>query len=246
MKTIKNRLLVLTIFLATLLLTACIKIIKGEGNVVKQEVCNETFNKIGLSINCTINYHQTEERPHVEIEIDDDLLPFLDIHVEKGVLVVKKKKEYRNMHFKATKCVINAYSNDLREIDIAGGSNFNIVTPFSTDELEISLAGSVSVNFLHNIDINELEIEASGSSKVTANEGCIKRCSLSLAGNNCTELDKVISEVMDISIAGSGKAMVSVSKELKYDIAGSGEILYKGTPSISGDISGSGKISAVE
>ena len=70
-----------------------------------------------------------------------------------------------------------------------------------------------------------------------------KKVHITIAGSGNYNGQGLISDDVDVDIAGSGNAHILVNNNLKANIAGSGDIYYSGTPeTVDTDVAGSGNV----
>lgn len=140
-------------------------------------------------------------------------------------------------------------SNGTLSIKIASKYNFKKGTPKITIYMpealtEIVVSGSAHVVSKGNFQYSDLEIALSGSGQIELS-GTAKDIELSISGSAHADLSGIQTEEAEVSISGSGKVKLHVTKELEVSISGSGTVEYKGNPTnIEKHISGSGKVIA--
>ena len=113
------------------------------------------------------------------------------------------------------------------------------ITVISLEAVAVSGSGSVTVQA---VDAKGFEVDISGSGTVTPT-GVSEILDLSISGSGRYQGDGLVSMAGTVSISGSGGAVVSVTDDLEVDVSGSGTVEYIGDPAISTSISGSGTVS---
>jgi len=221
------------------------KTIKGNGNLITKEIPITDYDKIEIAGSIDLNYQQLEEQPYFQITVDENILEYLDIHVENRVLYIQPVKTAAGNNrydLHSTKCVVNTNSKQLRGVDLSGSGNINLISDIQTDKLEFDLAGSAKVFSEKSITAKELKIDLAGSGTISL-KGNVEKCEIDIAGSG-----KVISPELSVKhlkcdIAGSGAIEMDVSESIDCDIAGSGTLIYTGNPSsVKQDVAGSGKL----
>ena len=82
---------------ASFLLSSCHffggKRVSGNGKIVTQERSVNGFQNIDVSGSATVRLRQ-DSMPSVKVETDENLIEYLDVHVDGNTLVIKPKKGY--------------------------------------------------------------------------------------------------------------------------------------------------------
>ena len=221
------------------------KTIKGNGDLITKEIPITDYDKIEIAGSIDLNYQQLEEQPYFQITVDENILEYLDIHVENRVLYIQPVKiEAGNNRYDlhSTKCVVNTNSKQLKGIDLAGSGNINLLSDIQTDKLEFDLAGSAKVFSEKSITAKELEIDLAGSGTISL-KGNVEKCEIDIAGSGKMISPELSVKHLKCDIAGSGAIEMDVSESIDCDIAGSGTLIYTGNPSsVKQDVAGSGKL----
>ncbi len=84
-------------------------------------------------------------------------------------------------------------------------------------------------------------LEGTGATRVVL-DGTVDELLASMSGASRLEASSLQTQTVEISIAGAGKAEVSVSKTLKVAISGAGKVTYSGNPEVEKRISGAGSV----
>lgn len=243
MKTMKT----IAIFTLSLIVTGCILFayscdnvrIKGNKNIVENEVQIEDYNEINFAGKATIIYEQkTDVKPYFRIETDENIFPLIKIESTDSVLRVYSEEESK--FISPTKCNIYTNSTSLRKIVLAGSVECNLQESIAANSLKIEVAGSVSLK-ADSLTCLDLNIECSGSTTIGL-KGEAENVICEAAGISTLNLYDLKVQNMDCDMAGSGKMETWVEKKLDVEIAGSGKVFYKGDPQVIKEISGLGKV----
>lgn len=232
----------LSAFLVFVTLTAFAqpwKKIEGSGNIKKEsrEVGTYTAISSAGSWDVKIAYGTSKA---IEIEGDDNLLPYIQTEVEGSTLKIKSKKYY-NLNARR-KIIIYVNLTKLTGIALAGSGNIIGTGNFTNEgKTNFELAGSGNVNIDFQT-IDKVSISIAGSGNVNLG-GKANELDISIAGSGDANAERVIADDVKVSIAGSGLAKVTANKNLKASIAGSGYVYYKGTATnIKKSVLGRGKV----
>lgn len=228
-------------FSAILMLNSCDVIgqnrVKGNGHVAKEDRQVSSFHRVKLEGSMNVFVAQGPAKAAV-IEAEDNIIPLVELTEEDGRLIVRLKRGYSI----STHNDVNVYltTPELNEVSLSGSGDVKLTDKFtSTADMKIALSGSGNVRGEVNAPAVKASISGSGNMFL---KGETKEVNLSIAGSGNFKGSDLLSENVDISIAGSGDADVYASVKLNAKIAGSGDVKYKGTPQISSSVAGSGSI----
>lgn len=229
----------------TLFLSSCDnmfnKTISGNGNITSEERNISRADKIKSygSFDIVIIQGNTTS---IKVEADENLMQYIITENNNGALVIKSRDHYNlrsDDHIKIT-----VTTNELEELEVAGSGNVKGEGKFTgRDHLKISVAGTGDVNL--NVNTPKIESHIAGTGNITLT-GETKDSKIDIAGMGDYNAESLMSEAVEIHIAGSGNTRVYAENKLEVHIAGSGDVYYRGNPNISQDIAGSGKISKIE
>ncbi|HMG68805.1 MAG TPA: head GIN domain-containing protein [Chitinophagaceae bacterium] len=216
------------------------KRIRGNGNVKTEERTKGNFKSVAS--HGSFNIYVSIGNPSVRIEAEENLLPYIETHVDGSVLYVGTKDNFWLSPGREVKIFVSA--PDFESIhsygsgDIIGQSK--ITNP---SNLELEINGSANIKM--NVDAPAIDAETNGSGDIDL-EGETKSFDGEIRGSGNIKAMDLKSENAKIKIYGSGDADVFAASRLDVDVAGSGDVRYKGNAQVSSSIAGSGKIRKVE
>lgn len=259
----KRNILIIATAIISMTLSACTisvdgetfgnKSIKGNGDIVTQTYDVSAFNDISVALPATVNFTVADDYK-CTVCVDENILEYLYIAVDDNDLVLRKKKQHKNINLRATKFVIDVTAPSLEEIDLAGSGTFNALSPMEGESLEVEVAGSGDIVFHKTVTVQEIELSVAGSGDLVCNEliadefetnvagsgdikvtsGKVRKAKANVAGSGDIVLICDIDN-LDADIVGSGDIKARVNGKLKYGIIGSGDIGYYGNPVVEGD-----------
>lgn len=257
----------LCLFLCTVTGFAKHKKLDGNGKIVTKDISISAYDAVSIAGNIDFEYVQSDEAPSLQLTIDENLLPYVDIKVEGRDLKIAPKdpdgsdRRGNGIQFNPTVCKIRSNSAGLKEINSAGSGNFVIVSPLKIEKIEVNKAGSGSVNFEKKLTGSKAQLNMAGSGSIGAEDLAIEQVKCSLAGSGEVKLKGTArrgdfnvassgeikayeckTEKADCSVAGSGTIYIHAVDGLDASVAGSGNIYYKGNPSVSKSVIGSGSV----
>ena len=196
----------------------------GSGNIISETRRVGKFEGIRSSGSIDM---EVKNGPNflVEIEGDDNILPFVISEVKGDIINVHYKSgtSYRNVHVKAfiTSPAINKM--------IVSGSGNIISKNMLKDDDQIELKISGSGNITASVDAPRMEADISGSGQINL-KGRTKKFEGSVTGSGDLKCRELLAEHSNVKITGSGTAHVFASSRLKATTTGSGNIFYSGNP----------------
>ena len=162
------------------------------------------------------------------VKIDDNLLPYLCLKVEKGTLRIGLKSE--KGHF-----------NNFRNVTL------EVTVPCDGQIGELDGSGAAHLVAEPVITARELEIDASGASKIVAMVRCAS-CEIDASGVSLIEVGGTVSDTCEADASGASKIRMAVQCErCDMDASGSSRIQAEGSArTCSIEASGASHIDAEE
>ncbi len=165
-----------------------------------------------------------------------DVVADINTSVVNGFWRIDTRECYR----KYDPLTITMTVTDLENVSLSGAGNITILDTFNTEMSRVVIAGSGDITWRSVSDRVETSISGSGDIDLI---GMVRQLFGTIAGSGNIFGRDMITEDVDVTIAGSGNAEVTVSESLRVRIAGSGSVFYYGDPAnISQNISGSGSV----
>lgn len=228
---------ILTAVISTLIFCSC-QTITGSGNIITQIKNVSEFNgvKTSGSIDIEVMNNETES---VKIEADDNVLPYIIVNVEAGLL---------NIHYKSGISFINDHvkvfvsAPVFKKIFVAGSGGISSKGILKSGDTEIKISGSGDIDVAIDAPMVKADIKGSGTIII---KGKTKNFTAGISGSGDIKCRDLLSENTSVIIAGSGTAHVFASVNLNATVSGSGDIFYSGNPtSPETHITGSGSVKA--
>ena len=220
-----------------LFLTSCIaqnnRRVKGSGNIIQETRNVGSFEKVGVSGAFDVFLVKGNEG-HLDIKIEDNLLPYLVTEVDGGKLKIKWKK---GTNISTRKSVVITVA-----VALTGSGDIISKDMIKADHFETAVSGSGDIEL--EVEANSLKAAVSGSGDIVL-RGSTKTFEAAVAGSGDIGAYNLKSEKAEVKVSGSGDIELTVSKELKARVSGSGDIDYRGNPKIQDvKVSGSGDVSS--
>jgi len=216
------------------------KTIKGDGNLKKEtrEVSNFTSLSSQGSIDVQIAYGTSNT---IEVEADENLLPYIETKVEDGKLTIRSQK---NINLKSRSgIIVHVSMTSIHSLFQSGSGNIDGSGVFSNDgktEIRVSGSGNIKLEFG---TFNDIALFVSGSGNINLKGNTANNVTVAITGSGNIDCSNVSSNDVDVKISGSGNVKVNAEKSIVAKISGSGNVFYKGNATnISSKISGSGKV----
>jgi len=217
------------------------KTIHGNGNVTTSQRTVSNTDRIKSMGSFNIDIIQGSPSS-VKIEADENLMPYILTENREDRLIIRAKEGYNLSSDNKIKIIVT--TDKLQEVEVDGSGDVNGDGKFTgADHLKVSIAGSGNIN----LDANTPRVESSiaGTGNITLS-GETKDSKIEIAGVGNYKAENLMSENVEVHIAGSGNARVYAESMLNVNIAGSGDVFYKGDASVKQSVAGSGKISKIQ
>jgi hypothetical protein len=208
--------------------------VKGNGHVATQSKPIGDIN--GVELHNSFDVILTEGSPaNVKIEAEENIIPYIDLRVENGVLNIRTQDNVSLHTKKAVKIYVTAPS--FSRIGNTGSGNI-------TSESRISSTGSGDIKL--DVDAPEVDVNCTGSGNVKL-AGESKKFSGDVTGSGDIRAMDLMAEEASAKVTGSGNIDIYSSVKVNASITGSGDIRYKGGAQVvSSSKTGSGDLRKVD
>ncbi len=213
--------------------------VEGNGQLKKENRNTGNYTSIASSGSWDVMIAYGESNS-LQVEADENLLPYIETQVENGRLSIKSKKN-ANLRSK-NKITIYVSVTKLTGVSLSGSGDIIGNGKFDNDgntSFKLSGSGSIKIAF-NKIAKTEVTISGSGNVRLSGTSGSVA-AHISGSGNaDCSELN---CDEVKASISGSGNVKVNANRSIEASIAGSGNVYYKGAATdIQKHVSGSGRV----
>jgi len=208
--------------------------LRGSGDMSSETRDVDGFTEIVLEGSGEVNI-EIGDRESLTIEAEDNLMSHLTSEVESGRLVLGTSGSIVTTRG----IVYTITATELEGVTLSGSGDVEVAdVTAATFSTVISGSGTVDVA---NLMADRLEVAISGSGDVDVT-GALDELDVDIPGSGSFDGEGLESATGDVSISGSGAAVVNVTDTLTANVSGSGSIEYLGNPAVSSTISGSGSI----
>lgn len=213
--------------------------IQGSGKSERQTRAVGSFTSVSNTGSWDIMISEGNSES-IEIEGDDNLLPYIETKVEGGTLIVRTSK---GVSIKTRKRItIYVTMTSIRELTLSGSGDIMGKGAFTSDRtvlVKVSGSGSIKLDFKRFPGL-ETSISGSGSIAMT---GTTEKLSAVVSGSGSINCYDVISDHVAGKVRGSGSIRVHANLSIDGSISGSGNIYYRGAATnVQTHRSGSGKV----
>lgn len=213
---------------------------RGNRNIKKKEIPISNYSAIEALGSADIYYEQKPTgKPYLRVEIDENLIQFVKVQVQKGTLILGTKP---NANISPSRFRIYTNSQSLVKASLKGSGDLYLKGKIQSDKFEVYVKGSgdVSADALY---AKSVSVAVQGSGDLTL-KGRTDYLSATIVGSGDLNTGSLISRKADCKIQGSGDLLVNATDELSAEVKGSGDITYIGSPkSLNKSVRGSGSIS---
>jgi hypothetical protein len=176
--------------------------IKGSGNVKSEKRTVSGFNKVRAGGAVKVEIIAQKEFS-VEVEADDNLLPYIKTEVDGGNLKIYSEGRIKTQN----QIRVRISMPELTGLDISGASS-----------------GMVS-----NVKAESLDLEASGASKISI-DGEVENLVVEASGASTIDAENLRTQEAVADASGASKVIVSPSAKLKAEASGASTVYYTGEP----------------
>lgn len=210
--------------------------IKGNEQVKKE--LRTTADFTGINSRGQFNIVLTRGPQKLEVEAEENLLPYLTTTVKDGTLQLMQDDD-ENLDFN-TKPKVFITMPELSAVAISGVSDFTMQDSFYVEDARFEMSGATHSTF--HLGCNRLLMDISGIGDVNI-QGSARKADIDISGAGSFSGANFKCENAFVSVSGTGEARIFVSNELDASVSGSGAIYYYGNPSSkSTRVSGVGQI----
>ena len=176
--------------------------VKGSGNITTESRDVTDFNAV--DVGGVFQVEVTAQKDFaVEVEADDNLLPYITTEVDGNVLKIQTD----------------------RRITATGPIHVRISAP-DIENLDVSGAANVTLN---GVDNDSLSVDSSGASKVQLN-GETQKLTVEVSGATKVDAEALKAGDADIDSSGASHVNVNASGEINADASGASKVVYTGSP----------------
>lgn len=198
----------------------------------------------------------------IRVETDERLMPYLQIVVKNGVLVLNfddqrevERLRKRNLNLADTRVYVSVRGVDT--FTASGMSEFEADMPIAASTITISASGMSSIDFERvecktfslsisgktEVDVqlqaDKCDLSVSGMSEVDL-EGRTDRLSLRLSGMSEVSLEELHARTAKISVSGMSSAEVYASESITGGVSGMSDLTTFGSANVNVSTSGGG------
>lgn len=209
--------------------------IKGEGDVVRQEITLPALNGIdlGFSGNVIITPGTTQK---IVMEGQQNILDNIKREVTGGTWKIFFEKNVKE----SKEVTIYITMPTIRKVGLTGSGTIKSEGKFAgLDDLNVFLSGSGDIQFA--ADARTVEVLLSGSGDVEL-KGSASELEISISGSGDVTTSSMAVNDCEVHISGSGDAEVDVNGKLDVFVSGSGDVHYRGNASVTAKVTGSGEV----
>jgi hypothetical protein len=217
------------------------KRVRGDGHITTEARSLTGYNSIDVSGAIDV-YVKQDSTQAVHIETDQNLMPYIVVREEGGILKIYPKD---NSNLKSTGTIkVYVSGSNFRRFEASGASDYysqNKIT--NTESIAIDMSGSSDANL--ELNSPKISAEVSGAGKLIL-KGETKDLKIDGTGASDFKCFDLQAENVSLDITGASDAEVFASVKLDVDITGASSVRYKGNPSINQRVSGSGSVRKVD
>ncbi|NCI47939.1 head GIN domain-containing protein [Sediminibacterium soli] len=213
--------------------------IEGNGQIRKEsrQVGSYTAVSSAGAWDVMIGYGESST---IQVEGDENLLPYIETEVENGKLQIRTKKR-ANLHSRK-KITIYVSLTKMTGVSLSGSGDIIGKGRFR-NEGSTSFKVSGSGNIRIDLDkVGDADVSISGSGNITL-AGSANRIDARVSGSGNADCQELITNDAEAHISGSGNIKLNANKSVDASISGSGNVSYKGSAAeVKKHVAGSGRL----
>ncbi len=213
--------------------------IEGDGHLVKEtrNLSGYTAVSSSGSWDVMIAYGNSNS---IEVEGDENLLPYIETRVEDGRLYIsgKKRVNLRSRH----KITVYITMTRITGVSLSGSGDIIGNGKFGNEgRTDCKLSGSGSIQLSFN-KMKEVYVSISGSGNIRLS-GTSETVDTHISGSGNIDCSNLVSDAVTVYVSGSGNTKVNANSSLEAHVSGSGNVYYSGAASsVQKHVSGSGRV----
>ncbi len=193
----------------------------GKGEIIKQRIQPNSFNKISIS-GAQEAVLINDDTYSVAIETHANLIDHIDVVVENGVLSFRTKniKRYDVMKFYIT-------APEITSIVASGASEVNSPELIKGDNLVVVASGASETKL--KLDYKQITVKASGASEVKL-QGSATSLAVEASGASEVSAKTLKVDTAVVNASGASECYVNADAKLTYQLSGVSEVNYVKAP----------------
>ena len=226
----------LSIVLASCILFASCRSVTGSSNMIKKNKAVDNFKAVdaGSSFEVIVKLGNSNA---VEIEADDNIMPFVEIKNVNGVLKIRLtgNRNFRDAHLKV---IVNAIA--INWLKASGAASIKVEDVLTDkDQIKVDISGAATVHA--KVDAPKIDVQVSGAGYAEL-EGRTRYFNSNLSGSASMKAGSLLSEATTIEASGAASAHVHSSVSLKAKASGAASVFYVGGGVTNFSVSGAAKV----
>ena len=173
----------------------------------------------------------------LSVETDDNLLPLVKTEVRAGVLSLGFKQGVKPVHVSQLEFLVSV--PELAAVKISGSGNLHATTLVRSEALTLEISGSGGI--YSELDVGRLGVTIGGSGGITV-EGKTDQLSVTITGSGSMQGRDLASGTAEVTVSGSGEAVINARRAISINVTGSGRVAYGGGAKATITSSGSGVV----
>ena len=217
--------------------------VKGDGKLTSKKISVADYNEIKVDGVIDFNYEQSDDPSTVEVTVDQNLHPYVNIEVKDRVLTIAFKGAKVD-HF--TKFIVNSpLTGDETVIKANANSLVQLKETVTVGKLDLNVSGSANM-VVNHLEADKIECDIDGSGSITIKKGNAKEGDYSIVSSGDIHAFGLAVPQLSCKVTGNGLAEVHATDNLKANVIGKGNIRYKGPTAVQQRIIGKGTVEEVK
>ena len=197
--------------------------VKGSGHVITEDRTASGFNNVDISGAIDV-YVKQDSATSVKVEADDNILEYIQVHVEGLTLEIYTENNIRLRPSNKIKVYIS--NSQYKELQISGASSLHTENEItSTDAIDVSLSGASEGRL--ELNAPKVSVNLTGASNASI-KGKTKDFEGSASGASKIRGFDLLSENANVDASGASHIEIYASVKIDGEASGASSVNYKG------------------
>lgn len=220
------------------------RIVASKNNVTK-EIRVGAFKHMKIVGSGDIVYTQTSGSQQLTLSVPDNLVDYVEVKVEDGVLVFSMKKGYSYSFNNGAKLVLNISAPMVKSATITGSGDITFKNGINrADDVDLLINGSGDID-VRQAQCAMLTVKVNGSGDVTVGSARCEAVNVKVNGSGDVVVKNIVADKVQAGVSGSGDVSLSGKcTDATLSVAGSGDLSATSLKAkhVSASVSGSGDV----
>lgn len=215
-------------------------VVQGKGDLVETTFDVDSYSKVSIRGFMKVDY-SSNPSDQLKIELQENLIEYLDVHVNNGTLYVEFDERISTSSGKTP--VLHLSTPALEAINVAGAIELTSIDTIKGDSFTLDVSGACEANI--SLDVKYLRAETSGAGEL-ALRGTADEADIEVSGAGSINALDLQTKVANVQLSGAADMSISCSETLNTSISGAASLQYRGDPQVNNNSSGFSEVKKID